>query len=104
MIPVRAEMRDGMTKMRAVARLEHAELCRAFGLDPVRFYFDLPSSCRGVGSNMTGAGGNRNGRKIDGYIMMAGDSEPFAKLTVSSPSDRFRDVDPMDRRELFRLG
>lgn len=104
MIPIRVEYADGTMKMRVVERLEHGPLCRALGLDPVRFYFDLPSSCREIGSNMSGRGGNRGRRKIDGYVWMHGAPEPFAKLVVAEESDKFRDVDPMDRSELFRLG
>lgn len=104
MIPIRAEMINGETKLRTVAALEHGPLCRALGLDPVRFYFDLPSSARGVGSYSSGAGGNRGARKIDGYIMLHGQTEPFGKLTVAGASDKFRDVDPNDLAELFRLG
>jgi hypothetical protein len=99
-IPVRFESVEGECKWRGVKDFEHATLCRAFGLDPVRFYFDLPSSVRGVGSNSSG---NRGGRDISGYVMMAGRSEPFGTLKVCRQGERFRDVDPNDKQELYRL-
>lgn len=101
--PVRAEFIDGRAMWRGVPDFEHATLCRIFGLDPASFYFDLPSSCRGIGSNMTGIGGNRNGRTINGFIMQAGRNEPFGKLTVVLEREKFRDVDPNDKREFYKL-
>ncbi len=86
---------------RRVRDFEHSTLCRAMGLDQARFYFDIPSSCRGTGSNSTG---NRVGRRIDGYVMIAGDGTPFGKLAVITESDRVRDDDPTDLRDLLRLG
>lgn len=102
-IPVRVELVDGQAKWRGVTDLEHATLCRAFSLDPSRFYFDLPYSCRGTGSSMSGHGGNRHNRVINGYVMLAGQNEPFGKLTVCWESEKFRDVDPTDKRELLKL-
>ena len=102
-IPVRVELKDGTGMWRGVLRLEHAELCRAFALDPATFYFDLPSSARGTGSNMSGAGGNRANRVINGYVMRGGLDRPWGKLTVCYDAERFRDVDPSDPRELERL-
>lgn len=103
-IPVRLELIDGTAKWRGVADFEHATLCRAFGLDQASFYFDLPSSCRGVGSNMSGFGGNRHNRVVNGYVMQAGRNEPFGKLTVCWESEKFKDVDPNDMREFYKLG
>lgn len=102
-IPVRLELIDGSAKWRGVYNFEHATLCRAFGLDQASFYFDLPSSCRGTGSNMSGFGGNRNGRTINGYVMKAGLNEPWGKLTICWESERFKDYDPEDRREFYKL-
>jgi hypothetical protein len=102
-IPVRFESLEGEAKWRGVLNFEHATLCRAFGLDPATFYFDLPSSCRGIGSSMSGFGGNRGRRIINGYVMRAGQTEPFGKLTVCFESEKFRDVDPTDKREFYKL-
>lgn len=108
LIPVRFEGAPrgplaGDGKWRGVANFEHGTLCRALGLDPVRFYFDLPSSCRGVGSATHGYGGQRGGRVINGYVMMVGCDEPVGKLTVCWESERFRDVDPTNERDFFDL-
>ncbi len=94
---------DGRAMWRGVKDFEHATLCRAFGLDQTAFYFDLPSSVRGVGSNMSGAGGNRGNRVINGFVMRAGQSEPFGKLSICWESEKFRDYDPTDKREFFKL-
>lgn len=102
-IPVRFESIGGEAKWRGVKDFEHATLCRAFGLDPATFYFDLPSSVRGVGSSMSGFGGNRGGRVINGFVMRAGMNEPWGKLTIVRDSEKFRDVDPTDKREFYKL-
>lgn len=99
-IPVRFETVHGEGKWRGVLNFEHGTLCRAFGLDPVRFYFDLPSSARGVGSLSSG---NRRNLTINGYVMMHGMTEPYGKLTVCWESERFKDVDPEDKREFYKL-
>jgi len=98
--PVRFESLQGEAKWRSVPNFEHATLCRAFGLDQASFYFDLPSSVRGTGSNSTG---NRGSRVINGYVMRAGQVEPFGKLTIIRDSEKFRDYDPVDKREFFKL-
>jgi hypothetical protein len=96
---------QGEGKWRGVRDFEHATLCRAFGLDPVRFYFDLPSSVRGVGSLSSGyGGGQRSGRRlINGYVMMSGRSDPVGKLTVCWEAERMRDGDPMSARDFQDL-
>lgn len=105
MIPVRLEMLGAGLNVgwRMLPNLEHGTLCRAFGLDPNRYFFDLPSSARGVGSSMSGAGGNRGSREISGYVHQAGLNEPVGKLVFAHEGQRFRDVDPMDKREFMRL-
>jgi hypothetical protein len=87
---------------RGVKSFEHADLCRVFGIDECRFYFDLPSTVRGVGS----ASGSHSGaaRTIEGYVMMAGRNEPVAALYVLRDYDRLRDMNPMDRREHEAFG
>jgi|SRR5215469_5463780 len=106
MIPVRAEGAPGtplagMGIWRGVRNFEHATLCRALGLDPCRFYFDLPSSARGIGSNSSGDRGNR---VINGYIMMAGVDSPVGKLTICWEGEKFADRDPGDYRDFLDLG
>lgn len=103
-IPVRYESIDGTAMWRGVKDFEHATLCRAFNLDQATFYFDLPSSVRGVGSSMSGFGGNRRNRIINGYVMRAGRDEPWGKLTVCFESEKFKDVDPSDKRDFYKLG
>ncbi len=103
LIPIRLEMANGEGKWRGVKDFEHGTLCRAFGLDPATFYFDLPSSVRGVGSNSVG-GGNSSGRRIvNGYVMHGPSREPAGKLTVICGLDRLRDDDPQDLRDFFNL-
>lgn len=102
-IPIRLELRDGTSKWRGVHDFEHSTLCRAFGLDQASFYFDLPSSVRGVGSSMSGPGGNRGNRVINGYVMRAGDVEPFGKLSIVAASEKFRDDDPTNMRDFLDL-
>ncbi len=99
-IPVRLELIDGTAKWRGVKDFEHSTLCRAFGLDQASFYFDLPSSVRGVGSNSSG---NRGRRTINGYVMRAGRTEPWGKLTICWESERLRDYDPSDMSEFYKL-
>lgn len=109
-IPVRFEGApggplEGDGQWRGVRDFEHATLCRAFGLDQARFWFDLPSSVRGVGSNMSGAAGaQRHGRRrINGFVMMAGIDEPVGKLTICFEAERFADRDPLDYRDFCDL-
>jgi hypothetical protein len=105
---LRANFQQGgaiQTLWRPLIDWEHATLCKQFGLDPCSFYFDLPSSARGTGSTVAGAGGTlTGGRKIDGYILHGGTRRPIGTLTLVSESERFRDVDPCDEREMLRLG
>lgn len=92
----------GLGKWRGVPNFEHATLCRAFGLDPVRFYFDLPSTVRGTGSLSSGYGNNRS-KLVNGFVMMAGCSEPVAKLTIIREGDSISDIDPLSRRDFEDL-
>lgn len=94
----------GEGKWRGCKDFEHATLCRAFGLDPIRFYFDLPSTVRGIGSASTGAGSKaRNNRLINGFVMMAGQAEPVGKLTIVRDGEKFADVDPLSSRDFYDL-
>lgn len=102
--PVRFETLAGEAKWRGVKDFEHSTLCRAFGLDQATFYFDLPSSIRGVGSNLSGFGGNRGNRVISGFVMRAGCNEPIGKLTIiKDANEKFKDVDPMNKNDFFKL-
>lgn len=93
----------GYGMWRGVTNFEHSTLCRTFALDPCRFYFDMPSSVRGVGSMQSGFGGNRGNRLINGYVMMSGRSEPVGKLTIVTDSDKFKDVDPNSSQDFLDL-
>ena len=108
MIPVRfngapAGMFAGEDKWRAVPDFDHTSLCQAFGLDQIRFYFDLTSSCRGIGSATQGSGGQRGSRIVNGFVMFTGLDKPVAKLTICFGSEKFKDVDPMSERDFFDL-
>lgn len=95
---------EGDTRWRGVRDFEHSTLCRTFGLSESRFYFDLPSTVRGIGPNNAGAAKVRAGRRlINGFVMMAGCDTPVAKLTVCFGSERFADRDPTDERDFFDL-
>lgn len=101
--PVRLELIDGTAKWRGVKDFDHASLCRAFGLDQATFYFDLPSSIRGTGSSLSGYGGNRGNRVINGYVMRAGLDKPWGKLTIIKEGDQIRDDDPNDMKDFYNL-
>lgn len=103
MIAMKLELIDGTCKLRTVKDFEHATLCRAFGLDQANFWFDLPSSCRGTGSNMSGSGGNRSNRIINGYVMRSGMDKPYGKLSIIREWDRIRDDNPQDMRDFYNL-
>lgn len=100
---LRFDLLDGTTKWRPLLDLEHGTLCKQAGIDPATYIFDLPSSARGVGSATSGAGGARGGRTIAGYILHGRTREPIGKVTFATESERFRDVDPTDKREALRL-
>lgn len=90
----------GDVKHRGVRDCEHSTLCRAFGLDQTRFYFDLCSTMRGIGPNTRGAASLRQGqREVSGFVFMAGRDAPVAKLTVTREGKRFRDEDPTSVRD-----
>jgi hypothetical protein len=102
LIAIRCTTRDGSTMWRGVPDLEHSTLCRAFGLDPIRTVFDLPSTARGTGSSQVGAGSSSSGRRlIHGFALWGG--EPIARLTWAFDGEKFRDEDPTDPKDwLFR--
>lgn len=108
LVPVRFEGHPngpfaGDGRWRGVKDFEHATLCRVFQLDPARFWFDLPSSVRGVGSNQVGWGGGRSARRISGFVFMGGKPEPVAKLTICFEAERFADYDPTSARDFENL-
>jgi hypothetical protein len=95
---------EGDGKWRGCRDFEHSTLCRVFGLDPVRFYFDLPSTVRGIGPNNAGGARVPGGRRqIGGFVMMAGRDEPVAKITICFDGERFADRDPLSQRDFFDL-
>lgn len=95
---------EGDTKWRGVSDFEHSTLCRTFGLAQDRFWFDLPSTVRGIGPNTRGAATIPGGRRrISGFVFMAGRDAPVAKLTVCFDSERFADRDPLDTRDFYDL-
>jgi hypothetical protein len=101
---VRAELFSGSVMVRGVKDFEHGTLCKAFSLDPCSYYFDLPSSFRGVGNNQSGSGGStRGGRMIDGMIMGPG-KEPIGKIIWMTGNEKFRDYNPQDASEFYRMG
>jgi hypothetical protein len=108
-IPLRMESHPrlilaGISRWVSVPNVEHATLCRALNLDPARFYFDLSSSFRGVGSNQSGAGGSgRMNRRRTGLVFHALISEPVAKIAEVLPSDKFWDYDPCNKVDFFNL-
>lgn len=102
----------GTVKTRALTQEEAIDtltLCRAFGFDPARVVFDLPSSARGVGSTVSGAGGSSRGhREVNGFAFKRGangkpEGDPIAKVIFLREGTAFRDVDPADRTEFERL-
>ena len=89
-IILRLETVDGAVKWRlfenAQYATDHATLCRAFNLDPIRTSFDLPSTARGIGS----ASGDhaRGPRLINGLVFWPAENArsekdriPIGKLT-----------------------
>jgi hypothetical protein len=91
----------GDTKWRGVKDFQHSTLCRAFSLSQSAFFFDLPSTVRGIGSSSGAHSSTR--RLINGYVMMAGRDTPVGKLTIITGADKFRDGDPLSEREFFDL-
>jgi hypothetical protein len=91
----------GQMLWRGVRDFEHASLSRAFGLDPVRFYFDVASSARGIGSNRGGHSDSR--RQIDGFVFMSGRQEPVARLRVVRQDEKLWDGNPLSRRDAETL-
>ena len=92
---------QGRTVWRGVKDLDHSTLTRAFELDQATYWFDLPSSCRGIGSLSSG---NRGTRRIDGFVFYGRHERPVGKITVCIDGEKFRDVDPMSIRDFERLG
>lgn len=78
----------------SVPDFEHATLCRAFRLDQSRFWFDVPSTMRGIGSNR--GDNNETRRHRHGFVMMG--DRPVASIRVVDENDRFVDRDPLDPR------
>ena len=75
------------TKFRHVPSFEHADLCRAFGLDQASFDFDLPR---------TAYASDRDKSRVSGYVLQCG--QPVGTLHVALEGERFRDIDPIGDR------
>lgn len=94
---------DGTRRWRPLIDLEHGTLCKQAGLDPNRYIFDFPSSARGVGSLMSGAGGScRDGRRIDGRIVEAATGAEIGKIVFVREGDKFKDYDPTNWADALR--
>lgn len=64
---------------------DHGTFCRVFGLDPVRARVEM-------------------GPKLeDGFVFWAGDPDPIARVKRAREGERFRDLEPFNRRDLERL-
>lgn len=83
---------------------DHGTLCRAFGLDPIRTKFDLPSSWRGTGSDR--GDGNAARRRIRNGLVLFHDGrdyQPIGKVTIMREGERVRDDDPMNPSDFYDL-
>jgi len=103
LIPLRLEFFSPPEVLfRAVPNMEHATLCRAFGLDAM-CRFDVPESFRREGSQRAGLSATR--REISGFVFRGRDgSDPIAKIAIAREGDKFRDRDPESRADFERLG
>ena len=91
----------GDNKWRGVKRVDHGELCRAFGVAEVGFRWDLPSSMRGMGCE--GRAASDRTTIQSGFLFMDGRDSPVGKITIIRSDERFRDWDPTSRRDFERL-
>ena len=90
MIPVRLTTKHSQeTKHRMVPNLAHGTLCRAFGLDPIRHRWDLPSTMKDASHKPE----SHTGKIAEGFLVREGDA--VGKLTVCWESEKFRDWDPV---------
>lgn len=82
---------------------DHGTICRAFSLDPVRTKVELSDAWRGVGSQR--GDGHRANTVPDGMVFFhdGTDYKPFGKLSLPFPSEKIRDVDPVDPSDFYRL-
>lgn len=106
LIPLRLEFfNPPEVKFRAVPRIDHGVLCRAFGLDEATYWFDVPESFRAQGSQRVGAGRRDTRREISGFVFRGPKgTDPVAKISIARESDKFRDRDPASRADFERLG
>ncbi len=101
---LRCEMRTtGMSKWRGMVDLQPATLCRQFGLDEtggeLRYRFDFPRTAHEIRS----ASDLPVGRSVEGFVIDRRIGEAVGKITFAREGEKFRDVDPGDRREFERL-
>jgi hypothetical protein len=82
-----------------VGDLEHSTLCSAFHFDPIRHRFDLPKLQRAQAGHRDVSG------YVERYMECRGKFEwvPIGTVHVVRTSERFRDTDPTDPRDLFDL-
>lgn len=92
----------GRTLFRGVKRMEADHLCRVFEL-PETCYFDLPSTMRGIGPDRAIPSMPGGARRLNGFVMMLGRSEPVGKLSVVFEHSRFKDIDPTSVRDFQDL-
>lgn len=105
---VRIETKDGLIKHSFIRtdvirdpsnQWNRVQLCRAFGLDEIACWFELPNSIRTVEACSL-----VNGRTIDGYIYQGPkDTTPIGKMVICYPSERFKEHDAEQGGHL-RLG
>ena len=106
LIPIRFEGAPdgpfrGDSKWRGVRRVDHGELCRAFGVAEVGFRWDLPSSMRGAGVENRSASDRTTIQS--GFLFMDGRNDPVAKVSMIRESERLKDWDPTSRSDFERL-
>jgi hypothetical protein len=87
----------GENKWRGVRRIDHGELCRAFGVAEVGFHWDLPSAMRGMGVENRRA--SERTTIQSGFLFMDGRDSPVAKITVIRDGEKLRDYDPTSRSD-----
>jgi len=93
---------EGTSFFVSVPDVEHATLCRAFRLDQARFWFDAPSTFRGIGSS-SGSQGRGGKNHIHGFVFMSGRNDPVARFRVVDADDRYLDRDPLSDADLQDL-
>jgi hypothetical protein len=103
-IPLRFEgapdgpFRGEAGKWAGVKTTEHGELCRAFGVAEVGFYWELGPGLRGMSAENFARRCSSSAR-LDGFLFQHGRNSPVAKIVLVREGERFRDFDPTSRRD-----